>query len=215
MEKSIQEILELYSEFQVRAKSQRFLEKFWLRDEEITNDWGAVKNAVFSKSFKQLPDVLFNEGFEMIAQRGGTLFIEAEYLLLQECMKAAGEKFFCVVENRFIREKADNDMPYLQFKFPICTTWTELNNGDENYPDIAYDLLWVMNKEFFVFGDSGKWGKYAACDYYDSPLDIIGYKQDLVSIFRERFKQSKEDQEEILEWLPQQYKELIKYNPPV
>ncbi|MDR1628195.1 MAG: hypothetical protein LBR79_05420 [Oscillospiraceae bacterium] len=210
MEKSFQKILGLFPEFQVRTLSQKFLEKFWLKDKEFTNDWEAVKEIVFSKSFKRLPDVLFNEGFEMIAQRGGTLFIKDEYLLLQECMKAAKDKFFVVVENRFIRKKADNDLPYLQFKFPVYTTWEELNNGDENYPDIAYDLLWIMNKDFFVFGDSGKWGKYAACDYYDTPLDIIGFKSELALIFQERFKQPKEEQEEIREWLPQEYKKLIK-----
>lgn len=211
MEKSFQKILEYYWESNAKTQSQKFLEKFWLSDKEFTNDWEAVKEIVFSKSFKQLPDILFNEGFEMIAQRGGTLFIEDEYLSLQECMKAAEDKFFVVVENRFIREKADNDLPYLQFKFPVYTTWEELNNGDENYPDIAYDLLWIMNKEFFVFGDSGKWGKYAACDYYDTPLDIIGFTPELANIFQEYFKQSKEEQEEIREWLPQKYKKLIKY----
>jgi hypothetical protein len=210
MEKDFQKILELFTEFHVRTQSQKFLEKFWLSDEELTNHWEAVKETVFSKSFKRLPDVLFNEGFEMMAQRGGTLFIEDEYLSLQECMKVAGDKFFVLIENRFIREKADNDLSYLQFKFPVYTTWAELNNGDENYPDIAYDLLWIMNKEFFVFGDSGKWGKYAACDYYDTPLDIIGYKPELSPIFKEHFKQPKEEQEEIREWLPQEYKALIK-----
>lgn len=211
MEKNIQNMLGFFLESNAQRQSQRFLEKFWLSDEEITNDWEAVKNTVFTKSFKRLPDVLFNEGFEMIAQRGGTLFIEDEYSLLQECMKVAGDNFFVLIENRFIREKTDNDLPYLQFKFPVCTSWEELNNGDENYPDIAYDLLWIMNKEFFVFGDSGKWGKYAACDYYDTPLDIIGFKSELVPIFQEHFKQPKKEWEKIRTWLPNEYKKFIKY----
>ena len=210
MEKNFQNMLGFFLESNAQRQSQRFLEKFWLSDEEITNDWEAVKNTVFTKSFKRLPDVLFNEGFEMIAQRGGTLFIEDEYSLLQECMKVAGDNFFVLIENRFIREKTDNDLPYLQFKFPVCTSWEELNNGDENYPDIAYDLLWIMNKEFFVFGDSGKWGKYAACDYYDTPLDIIGFKSELVTIFQEHFKQPKKEWEKIRTWLPHEYKKFIK-----
>lgn len=211
MEKNFQKILELFQELQIRTQSQNFLEKFWLCNKELTSDWEAVKAIIFSKSFKRVPDVLFNEGFEVIAQRGGTLFTEDEYLSLQECMKLAGDKFFVVVENRLIRDKANNDLPYLQFKFPVYTTWQELNNEDENYPDIAYDLLWIMNKEFFVFGDSGKWGKYAACDYYDTPLDIIGFKPELASIFQEHFKQPKEEQEEVWEWLPEEYKKLIKH----
>jgi hypothetical protein len=211
LKKEIQEILELFSEFQVQTQSQRFLEKFWLSNEEIMNDYDTVKKTVFHKSFKRLPDVLFNDDFEMIAQRGGTLFTEDEFLLLQKCMKTAGDIFFVVIENRFIRKKTRNDIPYLKFKFPVNTTWTELNNGVENYPDIAYDLLWVMNKEFFVFGDSGKWGKYAACDFYDTPLDIIGFKPELASIFKEHFMLPKEEQKEILEWLPNEYKTLMKW----
>jgi hypothetical protein len=63
--------------------------------------------------------------------------------------------------------------------------------------------------EYFVFSEGGNWGKYSANDY-KYPLDIIGFKSALSSIFREQFKQSKEEQEEIQEWLPQEYKELIK-----
>ena len=184
MENNFQNILAFFLEPYAQTQSQRFLEKFWLSEKEISNDWEAVKNTVFSKDFKRLPDLLYDKDFEMIAQRGGTLFIENEYLLLQECMKIAGDSFFVLIENRFIRERTDNDLPHLQFKFPVNTSWEELNNGNENYPDIAHDLLWVMNKEFFVFGDSGKWGKYAACDYFETPLDLIGFRSELSPIFK-------------------------------
>ena len=211
MENNFQNILAFFLEPYAQTQSQRFLEKFWLSEKEISNDWEAVKNTVFSKDFKRLPDLLYDKDFEMIAQRGGTLFIENEYLLLQECMKIAGDSFFVLIENRFIRERTDNDLPHLQFKFPVNTSWEELNNGNENYPDIAHDLLWVMNKEFFVFGDSGKWGKYAACDYFDTPLDLIGFKSVLSPIFQEYFKQPKKELKKIKAWLPDEYKKCLKY----
>src|SRR5690554_3572595 len=103
MENNFQNILALFLEPYAQTQSQRFLEKFWLSDKEISNDWEAVKNTIFSKDFKRLPDILYDKDFEMIAQRGGTLFIENEYLLLQECMKIAGDNFFVLIENRFIR----------------------------------------------------------------------------------------------------------------
>lgn len=210
MEKSFKEIMKFFSEFQIQLQTQKFLEKFWLSEEDKQSYWESTKNKIFPTSSKRLPDILFNKGFMLIAQRGGTLFTQEEYQLLQECMKTTGDKFFVIIENRFVRKKGDTDMPYLQFKFPISTTWEELNNGDENCPDISYDLLWIMDKEFFVFGDSGKWGKYAACDYYDTPLDIIGFKPEYEPIFRESFKQSQEEWVEIKEWLPSKYKEIIK-----
>lgn len=211
MENNFQNILALFLEPYAQTQSQRFLEKFWLSDKEISNDWEAVKNTIFSKDFKRLPDILYDKDFEIIAQRGGTLFIENEYLLLQECMKIAGDNFFVLIENKFIRERTGSDLPYLQFKFPVTTSWEELNNGNENYPDIAHDLLWVMNKEFFVFGDSGKWGKYAACDYFETPLDLIGFRSELSPIFQEYFKQPKKDLKEIKAWLPHEYKKRVKY----
>lgn len=209
MKKNFQEILKLFSELQIRVRSQKFLENFWIDEEDKLNYWELIKNKIFYSTFKHMPDTLFNEEFEQIVQRGGTLFTQEEYLLLQKCMKMAGDMFFVVIENNFVRKKEDDNIPYLQFKFPICTTWEELNNGDENYPDISYDLLWIMDKEFFVFGDSGKWGKYAACDYYDTPIDIIGFKPELAFVFQECFKQSREEQDDIRKWLPPNYRNLI------
>lgn len=210
MEKNFKKILEIFKDHQVRLQSKFFLEKFWLSDKEYINNWKVVSDSVFTKYFKHLPDLLFNKEFELMAIRGGTLFTEDEYLSLQKCMEAAGDKFFVVLENKNIRKKADDDLPYLQFKFPVSTTWKVLNNGDVNYPDISYDLLWIMNKEFFIFGDSGKWGKYSACDYYETPLDIIGFKSELEFVFQENFKRSKKEKEEIRGWLPKEYKEFIK-----
>ena len=63
--------------------------------------------------------------------------------------------------------------------------------------------------EYFVFGMSGNYGKYSANDYEYS-LEIIGFKPELAHIFQGHFRQSKEEQEEIREWLPQKYKGLIK-----
>lgn len=64
-----------------------------------------------------------------------------------------------------------------------------------------------MNISFF--SKSGNWGKYTASDY-DYPLDIIGFKPELASIYREQFKLSKEEKQEISKLLPQAYKKLIK-----
>ena len=154
---------------------------------------------------------MFNESFKLIAQKAGILFTKEEYFALQKCMKVSGDEYFVIIENKFARN-AIGDYPRLRFKFSVDTTWKELNNDDEkDFSDISsYDLILNPQKHFYVFGDSGKWGKYVANDYNYTPLDIIGFKPELAHIFKEYFKQSKEEQEEIREWLPHKYKELIK-----
>lgn len=50
---------------------------------------------------------------------------------------------------------------------------------------------------------------YTMIEYIQILLDIIGFKPESAYIFQEHFKQSKEEEEKIEEWLPQEYKELI------
>jgi hypothetical protein len=207
-ENEYQEILEYYIDLEARNLSEFFLKKYWLTNTEMLNFWIPIKNRIFNINSIDLPDLMFNKGFELIAQRGGILFTKEEYFALQNCMKVAGDKYFVLIENKFTRN-TEGDFPHLRFKFPADTTWEMLNNGDENFPDISSEAIFIMNKHFFVFGDSGKWGKYAASDYHNTPLDIIGFKPNLNSIFKEQFKQSKEDQDEIREWLPKNYRNHV------
>ncbi|MDR0329017.1 MAG: hypothetical protein LBI05_12060, partial [Planctomycetaceae bacterium] len=82
----------------------------------------------------------------------------------------------------------------MKCKFPVNITWDELNNKGVHCPDVSCELLSTTDKEFFIFGASGLWGKYAAIDYWDrsikesdTPLDIIGFKSELASIFKQHF----------------------------
>jgi len=208
MENEYQKILEYYFDLKAKNLSKSFLEKYWLGETEMLSFWVPIKNRIFCSESKDLPDLMFKKGFELIVQRGGILFTKEEYYALQNCMKIAGDKNFVLIENEFVRSTKE-DFPHLRFKFPLDTTWEELNNEDENYPDISFETLFIMNKHFFVFGDSGKWGKYAACDYYHTPLDILGFNPELKILFNKYFQLSKED-EEILDWLPSSYRALIK-----
>ena len=194
---------------QVRILSDKFLNEYWLPNEEMLNFWLPIKNRIFRPDSKDLPDLIFRKDFELIVQRGGILFTKEEYYALQNCMKIAGDKYFVLIENEFVRN-TKGGFPHLRFKFPINTTWETLNNGDENYPDISFETLFIMDKHFFVFGDSGKWGKYSAGNYGYTPLDIIGFNPELAPVFQEHFKLPKEEWEEIREWLPPKYKRLIK-----
>lgn len=203
------EIIEHYTDLEAKKLSEQYLEKYWLTSAELLNFWIPIKNRIFCSDSKDLPDLMFNENFVLKAQRGGVLFTQPEYYAFQNCMKIAGDKYFVILENEFVRD-SDADFPHLRFKFSVDTTWEMLNNGNEHFPDISYETLYIMNKHFFVFGDNGMWGKYVASNYKDTPLDIIGFKPELATFFQEYFVQQKKEQKNIKSWLPNSYEKLIK-----
>jgi hypothetical protein len=219
MEKSFQNILEIFSEPQTRHISEEYLKKYWLNDGDWQSFWQPLKDKIFRSESTCLPDMMFKDDFALIALIGGVVFTEDDFKALQNCMLEAGDKWFVIVENKYMQPViTGNDGKIiihllLQFKFPVEITWDELLNGGL----ISMELFETSYKDFFVFGDSGKWGKYAANEYWDTsvdpagtPLDIIGFKPELAHIFQEHFRQPKEEQEEIREWLPLNYKGLIK-----
>lgn len=219
MEKKVQKILERFSVPETRDISEVYLKEYWLNEEEWQSNWQLLKDKIFRKEATCLPDMLFKQDFTLLAFMGGVVFVEDDFKTLQKCMLEAGDEWFVIVENQHMQPKfKGNDGetildPLLRFKFPVEISWNELLNGGL----LSMEVFQNACKEFFVFGDSGKWGKYAANEYWDTsvdpagtPLDIIGFKPELAPIFQEHFKQPKEEQEEIREWLPQEYKKLIK-----
>lgn len=219
MDKKVQKILERFSVPETRNISEEYLKKYWLNEEEWQNYWQPLKDKIFRLESTYLPDMMFKEDFALIALIGGVVFTEDDFKALQNCMLEVGDKWFVIVENQHMQPKFKGDDgeiivdPLLQFKFPVEISWNELLNGGL----LSMEVFQNACKEFFVFGSSAKWGKYAANEYWDrsvdpagTPLDIIGFKPALASIFREHFKQLKKEQEEIREWLPQEYKKLIK-----
>lgn len=181
--------------------AEEYLQKYWLAEEEYLNVWKPIQDKIFVHD-KGLPELVYRAEFEMIALRGGCLFLEEDFKQLQKAMQEVGEEYFVIVQHA--QDFTDGE-PMFRMKFPVNVTWEELTSG--NY--ISAVLLEMSYNEYFVFGKSGNWGKYSANDY-EYPLDIIGFKPELAHIFQEYFRQPKEEQEEIREWLPQEYKELIK-----
>lgn len=181
--------------------AEEYLQKYWLAEEEYLSVWKPIQDKIFVQD-KGLPELVYRAEFEMIALRGGCLFLEEDFKQLQKAMQEIGEEYFVIVQHS--QDFTDGE-PMFRMKFPVNITWEELTSG--NY--ISAVLLEMSYNEYFVFGKSGNWGKYSANDY-EYPLDIIGFKPELAHIFQEYFRQPKEEQEEIREWLPQEYKELIK-----
>src|SRR6218665_800348 len=183
-------------------KARFYLEKYWLPQKEYDNAWKPIQDKIFINQGKSLPELLFAEQYNLLALRGGCLFLEEDFKQLQQSLIAIGEKYFVVIENTF---GGKLDEPAFRMRFPTDITWEELTSGDF----ISSVFFEMLPNEYFVFSESGNWGKYSANDY-ENPLDIIGFKPELAPVFKKHFKQPKEEQEEIREWLPKEYKKLIK-----
>ncbi|AEW03410.1 hypothetical protein A4D02_35990 [Niastella koreensis] len=180
--------------------AEKYLQKYWLTAHDYLSVWKPIQDKIFIEG-KRLPDLIYHTEFDIIALRGGCLFLEEDFMQLQKAMQEAGEEYFVIIQHSQAFTEGE---PMFRMKFPVNITWQELTSG--NY--ISAVLFEMSYNEYLVFSESGNWGKYSANDY-DHPLDIIGFKPELASIFREQFKQPKVEQEEIREWLPQVYKALI------
>lgn len=178
-----------------------YLKKYFLCEEDYLQIWKPIQNTIFVNEEIGLPARIFKDGFYLLVSRGGILFEKKEFENLQNCIEEVGDNNLVIIQNDFggIVKK-----PLLRMKFPAHITWHELMSG--NF--VSSVLVEMFANEYFVFSESGSWGKYSANDY-EHPLDIIGFNPVLESLFKHNFKQSKEEQEEIWKWLPQEYKGLI------
>lgn len=179
--------------------AEEYLQKYWLPQLEYLSVWKPIQDKIFVQG--NLSDLIYRPDFEMIALRGGCLFLEEDFKQLQKAMEEVGEEHFVIIQHS--QDFMDGE-PMFRMKFPVNITWDELTSG--NY--ISAVLVEMSYNEYFLFSESGDFGKYSANDY-EYPLDIIGFRPELGPIFQECFKQSQEEQEELREWLPQKYKKLI------
>jgi hypothetical protein len=197
--KDFQEQRGYYNNFpELQKKAEQYLENYWLDKKELTEVWLDIKNRIFNKDFLRLPDRVMNENYDVIILKGGTVLYKKEFELLQTCMKNVGEKYFIILEDYDENKPPHTNGPPFRFKYPVDITWAEMiSQGDPSLP--AYHVFLTPERNYFVFGDSGTWGKYAASDY-ELPLNIIGFDKRYSSMFHEKFKIPVDDEEDLIEW---------------
>lgn len=178
-----------------------YLKRYFLFEEEYSQKWKPIQNSIFENEKLGLPAKIFKEDFSLIAKRGGVLFEKEDFEQIKHCIKTIGDKYLIIIQNDF---GGALKKPILRMKYPIDITWKNLMSG--NF--ISTVLFEMFANEYFVFSESKCWGKYSANDY-EYPLDIIGFKPEVASIFRENFKQSKQEREKIKNWLPKEYRDIV------
>lgn len=181
--------------------AKAYLDKYYISEDEYSRQWKLFRDAIFINQNKGLPELVFSDTFRLIATQGGVLFTQEDFEDLQKCILALGDKYLIIIQNTFGKSL---NVPPLRMKYPSDITWDQLMGGN-----FIFTALFEMFKnEYFVFSESCKWGKYSANDF-ENPLDIIGFKPEYKSIFKENFKQPKEEWEEIKASLPTNYKKLM------
>lgn len=156
-----------------------FLEKYWLSKNEYFDFWKKKQNNIFCTENKFSQNSVFLEGYCVIKEIGGCLFTEKSFEQLMAVLKDLGNANFVIVQNK---QDYTYGEPMFRMKFPTNITWKEIISG--NY--ISAVLLEMHYNEYFVFGDSCDWGKYAGNEF-ELPLDIIGFKPELADIFLKYF----------------------------
>jgi hypothetical protein len=200
MQKTLNEFYDNVDLVEVYPESRDYLKNYWLDEEEYVSHWQPIQDRIFDSNVGRLPARLFLPEFKLMSFLGGFTFVEEDLLLLQACMRELGEQYFVVIENcrvscevyeSFKAEKKKFAGKPLNFKYPVDIKFEELATGD--WLTEVIRGVWG-SEEFYVFGESGLWGKYAANDYFafpfnppGGPLNILGFKEACAALFREKF----------------------------
>jgi len=171
-------------EWSSKEQALAFAKKYWLTTEQQESVWASVFSEVFVEAPFGLNDLVFADGFVLMPFVGGSLFTEEDYEALRRCMLALGEDTFAVIENTFGGRLKE---PQLCFAFPTSLTWADLTSG----AFLSTALLGMMHKDFYVLGNSGKWGKYLGNDYQDC-IEVLGFRPVCSDIFLAEFSSKDE-----------------------
>jgi hypothetical protein len=184
-----------------KVKAKHYLEQYWLDREEYEYCWEAILKKIFITGYR-IFDPLFPDDYGLIAMLGGRLFTEDSFHALMNCFQAAGDKHFVIIENT-----ADENPP-IRLKFPTNISWKEFRDGDF----IATVIIDMHHREYFVYTDKSKCGKYVSSDHR-RPLHLIAFKKEYEDLFKQNFQVSKEEWEGMYnEWLPGNCKNRVMDN---
>jgi hypothetical protein len=217
MMKDYNELLNAILDEEIRKQAAVYFQKYWLDEDEYFEKWRPIQDSIFDSKAKYLPDMMFNVGFELFPMVGGDIFVaESDFTLLQDCMHRTGDEYFAIVQNRnVVVGNYDAEDPFTRFKYPVDISWAELMSGGI----IGSEHFKNGCKDYFVFGDSGNWGRYVANSWIQPSnlagfnwLNIMGFKKQFSEIFRQSFEKVRQLEPQITseilfsEWLPDSYK---------
>lgn len=183
--------------------SQQYLLDYWLVEKEFNDKWNKTFDTIFNNDNNKIPQDIFKEDFVLIPiMMTGGVFYRETFDALKQCMIELGEKEFVVIEK--------NKKNPLRFKYPTHIDWLKLSLENSNTAEYITLELLATFKNYYVWGETGIWGKYYEGENEHS-FDIIGVKEEYSILFYSHFKNiiSLEERGEINSLLPNYQNKII------
>lgn len=190
--------LSTFHEITTRKLTEEYFGKYWLTENEYIEKWHTIHVGVFDPNASTLPDKMFSENFELLPLIGGNIFTSQEdFNITKELMRLAGDNYFVVIQNEkhLVQVYNGNEYvihPFLRFRYPVEISWDEIMSGGL----VTDELFQSCYKEYFIFGDGGNWGRYAANDYEDpsgetvfDPINLMGFRKNYCPDIKTNFEQ--------------------------
>jgi hypothetical protein len=179
--KDYQSVLDRYAFPKTYARSETYLKSFWLTHSQYVSRIQAMRCAIFKEGVFTPDAFAFNENFNSYETVGGVLFVKDDYVQLQQCLTKTEDKTIFVIEDFDTANPPHTSGPPFRMQYPKASTWQVIYPDEEG---ISYELFGRPVRNYFVFGDSGLWGKYAGSDWQD-PVDIWAFSPEVEDVFLE------------------------------
>jgi hypothetical protein len=175
-----------------------YLATYWLDKQELDQIWTPIRKKIFPGEFWSFPDRMFPNDFRTIIKVGGSIVYSEEYYkCLQSCMEAAGDHYFIVVEDHADEHDRSSvyttcpyEWPAFHFKYPVTVSYQQIMSGEY----LSEEVMLMGDRDYFLYGDSGKWGIYAGDDVLWS-LHIVGFQRELSDVFARYISSDKIDEQ--------------------
>ncbi len=163
-------------------QGRMFLQQYAMDDAEYEGKCKQTMRKVFAYSpecffdirYKTMQDLLSNLS-NYFSYSSSLLFWKESYELIQAICVEYGDRYIYILE-----EERCETAPEAAFKLkiPVNHSWETVTNGG----CIANVLFNMFCNNYYVFGDSGKWGKW--CDYDNDYIDyeVFTYKYETPQI---------------------------------
>ena len=146
-----------------------FLHQYAMNDFEYKDICIPVMRKVFKFSPEKPFDVntmtmsdMIEENFEYFSYHSSPLFWKESYELILKICAEYGDQNIFIVEEECCEKDPDSAF---KIRIPVGKSWNEVSNGGY-ITDVLFNS---SNRNYYVFGDSGKWGKW--CDYDNDNCD--------------------------------------------
>lgn len=172
-----------------KHQTEQYLKKYWLYENEFQSNWNPILQSIFNFPIKENNTEIFKKKYEVIKQQSGSIFTKELFEDFIECFQYTKDNYFVVIEDYDILNPPHTSGPLLRFQYPVTINWEEFNLTCNNILEegICFSLLRPI-RNYFVFGDSGKWARYVGNDF-NHAIEYLGYEKEFSNMFLDKFGQ--------------------------